>query len=196
VSLLGAHAGVLKPDILNAPTRETSGQAGRSPGESSLEPQYGGSASVLGTRETYPGNETWTSQSIPNRNLYPATIPPLGDSSSKVQPHPLAVAPAPPKQVEQSILPGVEADSILNTFREQYEPQFPFVVIPIEADSESLHRQRPWVYRAVMLIANERHRALQVETSKRMSLDVMEALTVRGEKSLDMLQGLLLHNAW
>jgi hypothetical protein len=197
VSLLGAHTNVLKPDLMQPLTRETSSQSESTPRDHTLGSPYGHSPVILGARQLYRGNDAWLSQSMPSRNLYTASATSdLAGPSSMGPSQPPQIVPALAQQVQQSILPGPEADEILNTFREQFAPQFPFIIVPSDVDSETLHTQRPWVYRAVMLIGNETHRAAQLEASKRISLDVMEALTVRGEKNLDMLQGLLLHNAW
>jgi hypothetical protein len=194
VSLLGAHANVLKPELLNSLTRETSSQVVSITRAPSAELQYGDPTPALDSPETLSANEPRKSQIIPHRHLCSGMTTDYADAMTT--PNVVPVGQAPSNPVAQSILPGVRADGILNTFRERFAPQFPFIIVPMDIDSKSLHTGRPWVYRAIMLIGNDTHRAVQVETSKRIALDVLEALTLRGERSLDMLQGLLLHNAW
>jgi hypothetical protein len=196
VSLLGARASVLNPELLKSLTRETSNEIDIITRDSSVEHQHDDSASALNAHETPSGNEPWKAQTIPHRYLCSSMTADLAHANSATSSSLISVGFAPSKPVEQTILPGVQAEGILNTFRERFAPQFPFIIIPADVDSRTLHTTRPWVYRAVILVANERHRAVQVETSKRIALDILEAQTLRGERSLDMLQGLLLHNAW
>ena len=89
-----------------------------------------------------------------------------------------------------------DANTLLRTFKEQFQPRFPFIAIPDNMSADLLRSQKPWVYRAVMMISFQDDRFRQIEISKQFLMEISAAMLVRGEKSLDMLQGLILYNAW
>ncbi|KAE8454439.1 hypothetical protein EG329_000061 [Mollisiaceae sp. DMI_Dod_QoI] len=85
---------------------------------------------------------------------------------------------------------------LLLEFRTQMAPHFPFVVIPPDATSDSLRLEKPMVWKAVMTAASY-HKPLRQEA---MGWKLMEEFSTRllmkAEKSLDLLQALLVHLAW
>lgn len=89
-----------------------------------------------------------------------------------------------------------EAAFLLLEFRTQQAPQFPFVVIPPDATSESLCQEKPMLWKAVMT-ASSYHKPLRQEA---MGWKLMEEFSTRllmkAEKSLDLLQALLVHLSW
>ncbi len=46
------------------------------------------------------------------------------------------------------------------------------------------------------MVASYKNRASQIEVSKDIVRDITSAMLLRGEKSLDMLQALIVYNAW
>lgn len=46
------------------------------------------------------------------------------------------------------------------------------------------------------MVASQGDRPRQLEMAKQIATDVAAAMLLRGEKSLDMLQSLILYNAW
>lgn len=52
------------------------------------------------------------------------------------------------------------------------------------------------MYYAAIMVASENHRARQLEMARFMTVEIATALILRGERNLDMLQGLIIHNAW
>jgi len=116
-------------------------------------------------------------------------FPPILDESG-VQispPNRQGIHPAPPMQ---------DANILLRTFKEQFQPRFPFIAIPDDMSADLLRSQNPWIYRAVVMIAFQDDRFRQIEISKQFLIEISASMLVRGEKSLDMLQGLILYNAW
>lgn len=93
-------------------------------------------------------------------------------------------------------LPHREDAFLLLEFRTAMVPQFPFVVIPPEATSKSLRRDRPVLWKAILTAASCHNPPRQ----EAMGRDLMEEFTKRlllgAEKSLDLLQALLVHLAW
>ncbi|KAE9365265.1 hypothetical protein N431DRAFT_549513 [Stipitochalara longipes BDJ] len=93
-------------------------------------------------------------------------------------------------------LPNQEGAFLLLEFRTSMAPQFPFVVIPQEATSESLRNERPMLWKAIVTAAS----CLNPSRQEVMGWEIMEELTTRlllkAEKSLDLLQALLIHIAW
>lgn len=105
---------------------------------------------------------------------------------------------APPKQHFSSsiwILSDQDGDQLVDKFREHFTPHFPFVVIPSKSISE-LRTRHPYVLKAIWTVAFQQSRAHQIEMCKDLMVDISTSMLIRGEKDLDMLQGVILLNAW
>jgi hypothetical protein len=89
-----------------------------------------------------------------------------------------------------------ESNRLLNVFREQFSPRFPFVIIPPNISADELRIQKPWLLKTVIMVASQGDRARQIEMARRMNMEIAEAMLVRSERSLDMLEGLILFNSW
>jgi hypothetical protein len=93
-------------------------------------------------------------------------------------------------------LPNQEGAFVLLEFRTLMAPQFPFVIIPPEATSESLRIERPMLWKAIATAAS----CLNPSRQEAMGWEIIEEFTTRlllkAEKSLDLLQALLVHIAW
>jgi hypothetical protein len=72
---------------------------------------------------------------------------------------------------------------------------FPFVVVPGTVDAKTLLKERPFLYRTIMAAAER-----NADVQKDQVTEIMQYLTLhtaqRGEKSLDLLLGLLVNIAW
>ncbi|KAL3425507.1 tRNA processing endoribonuclease [Phlyctema vagabunda] len=88
-----------------------------------------------------------------------------------------------------------DPDSLLTLYRCYMTDQFPFVVIPMGVTAEDLSRTRPFVLRVILMVANVRDMQ-----KAHMEEEIMEYLAdhmiMKAEKSLDLLQGLLILIAW
>ncbi|TVY19923.1 Transcriptional regulator WAR1 [Lachnellula arida] len=89
-----------------------------------------------------------------------------------------------------------DEEDLLRVYKEQFAIRFPFIVLPPHATSSELRTQKPFLHRAIMLVASNRKRMQQVEMAKQLSMDIAGALILRGDRSLDMLQALVTYNAW
>lgn len=72
---------------------------------------------------------------------------------------------------------------------------FPFVVIP-QQTVQSLRRTRPYLLKAVITAAAHKDRELQRRRAVDFITSLSKAILIDGEKSLDVLQALLVHLAW
>jgi hypothetical protein len=128
---------------------------------------------------------TW-GQSTPPAN--PNFIP--GSSSSQSS----AFAPQPPA-------PGFDIGRqdealLLLEFRTQMAPQFPFVVISPDSTSESLRRERPMLWRSIVVAASYHNPRRQIALGWKLMEEFSTRILLKAEKSLDLLQALLVHVAW
>jgi hypothetical protein len=85
---------------------------------------------------------------------------------------------------------------LLDVYRQQFAPHFPFIHIPDSVSAEDLRCQKPWLYRTVLMVAAQEERLRQQELGKQIVSDIASAMLLRGEKSLDMLQSLCICNLW
>jgi hypothetical protein len=121
------------------------------------------------------------------------------DSPQDTSPYPMTHAP----QIKRSHfdLPSHECAFLLLEFRTSMAPQFPFVVIPPEATSESLRIERPMLWKAIVTAAS----CLTPSRQEAMGMEIMEefgtrlllkATTSSKNYFFDVLQALLIHLAW
>ena len=93
-------------------------------------------------------------------------------------------------------LPNQEGAFLLLEFRTSMARQFPFVVIPPNSTSEILRAERPMLWKAILTAAS----CLKPSRQEAMGQELIEEFSTRlllnSEKSLDLLQALLIHIAW
>jgi hypothetical protein len=75
-------------------------------------------------------------------------------------------------------------------------PTFPFVVIPPSTTAAQLHQQIPFLCTAIMMSVTFQNVPKQMAMAKDIMTDLSVRLLQRGEKSMDLLQGLLVYSAW
>lgn len=88
------------------------------------------------------------------------------------------------------------AEKLLSLYRDQFEIHIPVQFVSPEETAQELYSTRPWVFRTVMMLACQDARKRQLDQSVQLVRDFADAMLVRGEKSLDMLQALLIYNSW
>lgn len=89
-----------------------------------------------------------------------------------------------------------DPDSLLTLYRCYMTDQFPFVVIPLGMTADDLRRSRPFLLKTILMVASVRDMAGQTSMAEDIMDYVAEHMIKRGEKSLDLLQGLLVFMAW
>ncbi|RDW57110.1 hypothetical protein BP6252_13856 [Coleophoma cylindrospora] len=89
-----------------------------------------------------------------------------------------------------------EAIELLEQYRTQMSPFFPFVVVPADLASLDHRRQRPFLWRAVKMAALWQEGVRQARLGKRLLRDLTEAVLLKPYKDFDVVQGLLVFIAW
>ena len=89
-----------------------------------------------------------------------------------------------------------EAEIMLLEFKVNMTEQFPFVVIPTDSTSQSLQRERPLLWKAIMVAASHKNSDRQLALGLKVIDNLTPRLLFRAEKSLDLLQALLVLIAW
>ena len=89
-----------------------------------------------------------------------------------------------------------EAEILLLEFKKNMTEQFPFVVIDSDSTSQSLHNERPLLWKAIMVAASHGNSDRQMALGATLLEDLTTRLLLKAEKSLDLLQALLVFIAW
>lgn len=87
-------------------------------------------------------------------------------------------------------------DALLYVYRNNMGPQFPFVVIPDDVSAVELAQKKPFLYRTVIMAASYHDRTGQSRMTKDIFQYLSKHMIIRNEKSMDLLQGLLVLMAW
>ncbi|KAJ5203463.1 hypothetical protein N7449_005542 [Penicillium cf. viridicatum] len=92
-------------------------------------------------------------------------------------------------------LDEAEGQLLMKVYFEKMFPLFPFIMIPPSVTAEELRREKPFLYLNIFMIACQ-NAPRQREIVDAVQEYVAEHIVIRGERSLDILQGLLLNVAW
>lgn len=76
------------------------------------------------------------------------------------------------------------------------EPIFPFIVIPRHMNSEQLRRERPYLWKAVMMQTLCLDAARQIPLGNELLNDIVTSCFLQPKKSFDLLQALEILVAW
>ncbi|CAD6590339.1 MAG: hypothetical protein ASARMPRED_004732 [Alectoria sarmentosa] len=95
------------------------------------------------------------------------------------------------QEVPQLKPDGQEAEILLLEFKTNMTEQFPFVVIDSDSTSQSLHNERPLLWKAIMGAASHGNSDRQMALGANLLEDLTTRLLLKAEKSLDLLQALL-----
>lgn len=87
-------------------------------------------------------------------------------------------------------------EKILGEFRGVMSYFFPFVMLPQQATAATIRKERPNLYRACIFAGCRRYPVWQRELAECILKHTAEAMLVYGERSLDLLQGLLVFVSW
>ncbi|KAJ5976216.1 hypothetical protein N7481_009923 [Penicillium waksmanii] len=88
-----------------------------------------------------------------------------------------------------------EGELLLEHFATKMVHLFPFVVIPTSVTAEQLRQEKPFLFLNLAMVACQ-SASRQRELSKTVKEYVAEHIVLRSERSLDLLQGLLVFLAW
>ncbi|CAG9982033.1 unnamed protein product [Clonostachys byssicola] len=154
---------------------------------SGLEPQLQQSTGALQTPQSQP-------YSIPSGSsvgVAPLTqlSPPTSDAGS-------AWGTRPPDVVDRGIVSAEVAHELLETFRNKAINHFPFVVLPHHASLHSVRRDSPFLFLCIMATMMVKDCTLQRQLGEEIRTQAYQRIMMGREKSMDLLQGLLVHVAW
>jgi hypothetical protein len=107
-----------------------------------------------------------------------------------------AEQPRRPDIIDSGVLTLPEADAMLDRYRTFKTPQFPFVVIPPDVDADFLRRKSPFLFLTVMSACYESDLTMQHKLRAEIKSEICRRLMMNEERSLDLLQGLLVHICW
>lgn len=90
----------------------------------------------------------------------------------------------------------VHADALLLLYRTNMSPQFPFVIIPDHMSAIRLAQDKPFLYKTVLMVASYHDKSVQTLMANEIFEYLSAHMIIRNEKTLDLLQGLLVLIAW
>ncbi|PMD37794.1 hypothetical protein L207DRAFT_532050 [Hyaloscypha variabilis F] len=118
-------------------------------------------------------------------------------SPGQVQAQPvLPVSPAVSSIIEEVLPIEDEAELLFDMFRRYMAPQFPFVVIPFDMTAVALRQKKPFLHLVIMMVSFQGEASRQLALGIKVKEYISNAIIMRSEKSLDLLQGLLVAVAW
>lgn len=115
-------------------------------------------------------------------------------ASSHFQPSYKISGPSP--QAYDFNIPTEEAESLLTDFRNNMAHHMPFVVVPPFLTSEDLCRNRPMLWKSIITAALYSQPDRQEVLGWKFMEELSTRLLLKAEKSLDLLQGILVHLCW
>ncbi|EFQ28616.1 uncharacterized protein GLRG_03760 [Colletotrichum graminicola M1.001] len=89
-----------------------------------------------------------------------------------------------------------EQSIILQTFVDEMQPLYPFVIVPPNMGPAQLAAERPYLWKGIQMMACHLDAAKQVRLGNELLQDIVQAAFMKPVKSLDVLQGLQLLIAW
>jgi hypothetical protein len=95
-----------------------------------------------------------------------------------------------------SDLSSAEADEILHIYQTRMVEYFPFVIVPNGTATRDLRNDKPFLFAAIVMAASRQKIFSQPTAGIRLMEYMSMHMLQNGEKSLDLLQGLLVYIAW
>ncbi|KAJ5613923.1 hypothetical protein N7528_007577 [Penicillium herquei] len=118
------------------------------------------------------------------------------DSSHGVDPPTTSVLEGQPSIVDRGLLSEAEAERLLMTFRFEFVPKFPFVLIS-EGKTASQFRQRePFLFLCVVAATVGSMHPLTKAIADEVMNHITMRVVARSERNLELLRGLLVYSAW
>ncbi|KAF2260070.1 hypothetical protein CC78DRAFT_536671 [Lojkania enalia] len=88
------------------------------------------------------------------------------------------------------------ATILLREYKESFTSSFPFVIIPAEMSADDLRHQQPFLFHAIMAIMTYKTPMIQHLIACNFKNQMATRMIVRSDKSLGILQALLVFAAW
>ena len=101
----------------------------------------------------------------------------------------------PSLELDTAVPDFVEANILLNFFRDEIIPKFPFIALPPDISAEKLYATKPFLYISILAVTVH-DSAQQITLGKRVMGMLAKKMFVSGERSLDLLLGILTYAGW
>uniref|UniRef100_A0A8H7N071 Zn(2)-C6 fungal-type domain-containing protein n=1 Tax=Bionectria ochroleuca TaxID=29856 RepID=A0A8H7N071_BIOOC len=88
-------------------------------------------------------------------------------------------------------MPLESDEALLAIYRSQLSARFPFVIIPASSTLRQLQTERPFLFKVVRMVASVRNLTSIRGQSRSILQHISEAMLLRSERSIDLLQGIL-----
>jgi hypothetical protein len=98
--------------------------------------------------------------------------------------------------VEAGVLTRERTSQLLKEFSNSFVQSFPFVVIPVATDSDSLRLNSPFLFLAIMAVTSYQTPPIQRVLAKELKEQIASRIIRNSHKSLEILQGLLVYAGW
>lgn len=90
----------------------------------------------------------------------------------------------------------LDEETCLNIFRVYMAENIPFVIVDCRTTVQELRRDRPFLLKAIIITASYTQIDRQTRLGKEFIQELSQRMLMEGEKSLDLLQGLLVYVGW
>ena len=98
--------------------------------------------------------------------------------------------------VDRGLLSPRKAEMLVQKFKVLKMPSFPFVVISLDKSAEALRHECPFLFLAIITACLEDDVTLQRMIANEIRSAISTRIILENEKSLELLQGLLVYLAW
>lgn len=103
---------------------------------------------------------------------------------------------APSAWIDVYIKNDTEADMMLQIYRSEMQPLFPFVVILPTITFTLLRQERPLLVLAILMVSCRHDQPRQSAIAKKLRELISHKMLIKGERNLDILQCLLVYLSW
>jgi hypothetical protein len=91
--------------------------------------------------------------------------------------------------------PSVAEDDNLKTFKAIKLKRFPFIILPESQTAQDLRQERPFLWLCIMAVSSKSS-VQQIALEKELRTIIGRQLLLEGEKTLDLLLGVMTYIAW
>ena len=91
----------------------------------------------------------------------------------------------------EDAVPAESDETLLSIYRNQLSSPLPFVIIPASTTPRQLQATHPFLMKVIRMVASIRHLRLVRGQSRAVMEHISNAILMRSERSLDLLQGIL-----
>ena len=100
-----------------------------------------------------------------------------------------------PGDSEDVEMASIQANALLNQWRDIMSSFFPFVIIPPLTTAEDIQRERPFLLKSILAVAS-RNPKQQILLGISLVRELASRVAVNGERNLDLLLGVLTYTGW